>query len=152
MGQSVMQEDWFAVFKFRVTVKAQIIKFDCFYHIYWTAYLFATAFNWMVHHHNLECFLLKLDCSFKVKNTVQLQNLIESLCISYLLYQWSLGNQTRCADLLLIISKPITTKWAYTDSSTLTYTIIRLTVGGEWGVFCCAWQHFCVRTGAIRFF
>ena len=27
---SVMQEDWFAVFKFRVTVRAHIIKYDCF--------------------------------------------------------------------------------------------------------------------------
>ena len=46
MGQSVMQDDWFAVFKFRVTVKAHLIKYDCFCHICWTAYLFATKFNW----------------------------------------------------------------------------------------------------------
>ena len=32
---SVMQEDWFAVFKFTVTVRALIIRYDCFYHIDW---------------------------------------------------------------------------------------------------------------------
>ena len=38
---------------------------------------------------------------FKIKITVQVQNLIESSCILYLLYHWCLYNQTRCADLLL---------------------------------------------------
>ena len=33
-AQSVMQEDWFAVFKFSVTVRAHMIRYDCFYHIY----------------------------------------------------------------------------------------------------------------------
>ena len=47
-----------------------------------------------------------------------------------LLYHWSLGNQTRCADLLLIVTKPSTTKWAYTDSSTLTYSISKHTMVG----------------------
>ena len=37
MGQSVKQEDWFAFFKFKVTVRAYTVKYDCFYHIYWTA-------------------------------------------------------------------------------------------------------------------
>ena len=54
---SVIQEDWFAVFKFRVTVQAHLIRFDCFYHSCWTADLFATKFNLMVHHHKLECFV-----------------------------------------------------------------------------------------------
>ena len=48
----------------------------------------------------------------------------------YFLYHWSLGNQRRCSDLLFIITKPRTTKWACTDSSTLTYTIIKQTTGG----------------------
>ena len=56
---------------------------------------------------------------------MQIQNFIEYVCFSYLLYRWSLGNQTRCADLLLIISKLSTTKWAYTDGSSLTYSITR---------------------------
>ena len=36
----------------------------------------------------------------------------------------------KCADLLFIVTKPSTTKWAYTDSSTLTYTITTHTTGG----------------------
>ena len=42
------QGDWFAVFKFRVTVRAGLIKYDCFYHICWTADHFANKLNWMV--------------------------------------------------------------------------------------------------------
>ena len=41
MGQSVMQEDWFAVFKFKVTMRAHVIRYDRFYHICGTAYLSA---------------------------------------------------------------------------------------------------------------
>ena len=55
---------------------------------------------------------------------------MESLCILYLLYHWSLGNQRKCAGLLFIIPKPCTSKWAYTDSSNLTYTVTRHTTGG----------------------
>ena len=69
---------------------------------------------------------------FKVKVTVKVQSFIESLYC--LLYHLSLGNRTRCADLLLLITKPSTTKWAYSDlytgSSTLTYTV---KIGGEGG-------------------
>ena len=65
MGQSVTQEDWFAVFKFMVTVRARLVKYDCFYHICGTADLLATKFNWMVHHQKLEYFVLKLDCCFQ---------------------------------------------------------------------------------------
>ena len=51
---------------------------------------------------------------------------------------WSLGNQIRCVELLLIITKPSTTKWAYiyiyicryTNSSSLTCNITRHTTGG----------------------
>ena len=49
---------------------------------------------------------------------------------NYLLYHWSLGNQTKCADLLLLITKRSTTRWAYTDSSTLTYSITKHKTGG----------------------
>ena len=48
MGQSVMWEDWFAVFKFKVILRAHIIEYYCYYHIYWTADLSATKFNWLV--------------------------------------------------------------------------------------------------------
>ena len=57
MGQSVVWEDWFAAFKFRVTVRAHLIQYDCFYHICWTADLFATTFNFMVRHRELKCFV-----------------------------------------------------------------------------------------------
>ena len=58
------------------------------------------------------------------------QNFIESLCILYPLYYWSLCNETHCAYLLLLITKPSTTKWVYTDSRALTYSIIRQTMRG----------------------
>ena len=63
----------------------------------------------------------------KVKITMKVQNSIETLCFVCLLYHCSLGKQTSCADLLLMIIKPSTTKWAYTDSGTLTYSITRHT-------------------------
>ena len=37
--------------------EAHIIKYDCVYHIYWTTDFLATKFNWMVHYHQLECFV-----------------------------------------------------------------------------------------------
>ena len=46
------------------------------------------------------------------------QNLIEFLCILYLLCHWPLGNQIGCADILLLKNKPSTTEWACTDSNT----------------------------------
>ena len=140
MDQSVMQEDWFAAFKFRVTVKAHLIRYDCFYHICWTADLFATRFNWIVHHHKLECFLWKLDCCFQGQGHSDGSKLCwisMYLISSVLLISW----QSWCTYLLLIITKPSTTKWAYTDSSTLTYTITRHTIGEKGGgVFCCTRQ------------
>ena len=36
MGQNVMQEDWLAVVKFRVTLRAHLIKYSCLYHICWS--------------------------------------------------------------------------------------------------------------------
>ena len=44
-----------AIFKVKVTVKAHLIKYNCFCHIYRTTTLFAAKFNWMVHHYILEC-------------------------------------------------------------------------------------------------
>ena len=81
-----MQEDWFAVLKVRVTVRAHLIKDVCFYCICQTVDLFVTRFNWMIHHHKLEYFVEKQIVVFKVKITVKVQNCIESLCILYLLY------------------------------------------------------------------
>ena len=74
---------------------------------------------------------------------MKVQNFIESLCFWHLPYHWSFGNQTKCADLLLLITKQSTTKWAYTDSSTLTYSITRHITGGGGVVFCCAGDKPC---------
>ena len=57
MGQSVMQEDWFAIFNVKVTVTAHIIRY-CFYCICCIVDLFANKFHWMVYHHKLECLKL----------------------------------------------------------------------------------------------
>ena len=72
---------------------------------------------------------------FKIKVTARVQNFIESLCVLYFLNHRSLPHQTRCADLLFTIAKPSTSKWAYIESSILTYSITRNTIQG-WGVFC----------------
>ena len=42
---------------------------------------------------------------------------------------FGVGKYGGCANLLFIITKPSTIKWAYTDCNTLTYTITRHTVG-----------------------
>ena len=103
------------------------IRYDCFYCIYCTDDVLATKFNRIVHHHTLECRVYKLDrCKnwmvvFKV--TAKVQNFIESLCVSYLLYHWSLGDQTRCADLLLLITERSSRKWAFTDRNILGWNI-----------------------------
>ena len=44
-------------------------------------------------------------------------------------YVYTTCNQ-KCADLLFMITKLSTTKWAYTDSSTSSYNITRHTRGG----------------------
>ena len=41
----------------KVTLRAHIIQYDCFYDIYWTADLLATKFNWLVHRHKLRHFV-----------------------------------------------------------------------------------------------
>ena len=81
MGQSVMQEDWFAVFKFKVTVMDNIIKIDLFKNIIGTADPFATKLGLMAHHHKVDCLVKRLDCSLvKVKVTEKVQN--SSVCLS----------------------------------------------------------------------
>ena len=108
MGQSVMQEDWFTILKVKVTLSAHIIRYGCFYHIYWTTAVFAAKFNWIVHH-ILEYLNWIVVFKVKVAVTVKVQIFIGFLSI------WPLGNQTRCVDVLLLINKPSTTKWTWTD-------------------------------------
>ena len=117
MGQSVTQEDWFAVFKFRVTVRAHLMKYDCLL-IFWQPDLIGwyIIISWSVLCKNW-------IIVFKIRVTVKVKNFIVSSCISYLLCHWSLGNQTRFVDFLL--TKPSTKKWACTYSSTLDYSIAR---------------------------
>ena len=121
---------------FRVIVRAHIIKYECFYHICWTADFFATTFNRMVPDQAGVFCVKNQIVVFKVMIKVQVQNFIESLCILYLLYHWSLGNQTKCTDLLKIIIKPSTSGHILTAALWLT---VLLDTG--WGVFCRArWQ------------
>ena len=47
----------------KVTVRAHLVSYDCFNHIYWTADLFTTKFNWMVCH-KLEHLVLNNGLSF----------------------------------------------------------------------------------------
>ena len=93
---------------------------------------------WMVHYHKLKNKIVV----FKVKITVTVQNFIESLCILYLLYHWSLGNQRRCAYLLFIITNQAQQSWHI-----LTVALwLTLSLGTLWGlgVFCHArWQTVC---------
>ena len=49
---SVMQKDWFAVFKVKVTARAHMIRI----------WQFATKLDFMVHYHKPECLLKTLDC------------------------------------------------------------------------------------------
>ena len=51
IGQSVMWKDWLAIFKVKVTLRANMIEHDRFYHIYFTVNISATRFIRMVHYH-----------------------------------------------------------------------------------------------------
>ena len=48
----------------------------------------------------------------------------------YFLYHWSLGNQSRCVYVLLLITKPSTTKSTYIDNDTVTLSSTRRTTFG----------------------
>ena len=61
---------------------------------------------------------------------MKVQNFIVTSRILYLLYHLSLGNHTRCADLLFLIIKPNTTKWAL-----LTAAVSLGTQPGGWGEY-----------------
>ena len=86
-------------------------EYVCFSHIYWTSLLFLqpdvigwyTIIFWIAWCKNWRVV-------FKVKVTVRVQIFIEFLSILYFLYHWSLGNQTRWVDVLLLMNKPSMTK------------------------------------------
>ena len=71
--------------KFRVTVRAHLIKYDCFYRIFWTADPFATRFGLMIHHYKPECLVRRLD------RCVQSQGQDQGECLSsqYLVTHWT---------------------------------------------------------------
>ena len=119
-----MQEDWFCCLKGQGHIEAHIIRYDGFYHSCWNADLFVTTFNWMVHHHKLECCV---KCGFLFSRS-RLQwrfKTSKNPCVSYLFCTTDFLTTKLCLliYLLLLIIKPSTTKWAYTDSCTLTYNI-----------------------------
>ena len=66
MDQSVMWKDLFVIFKVKVTVRVHIIRYVCFYHIYWTAHPFTTK---------LECFMWKLVCCIQGQGDSKVSNL-----------------------------------------------------------------------------
>ena len=65
MSQSAMQEDWFAVLKFRVTVGAPLIKCNCSYHIYWITKSSTTKLGMVMHHRQPDCPPKRLVCSLQ---------------------------------------------------------------------------------------
>ena len=67
MSLSVMQKDWFAIFKVKFTATVQELiwsKYDNFYCIFWTADPFATKLGIIVHYHKpMFCGEIGLLCS-----------------------------------------------------------------------------------------
>ena len=60
MSWSVMQRDWFAIFK--VTARAPLIKIWQFLLYPLNCWSFAGKLSLIVHYHKPECFMAKLDC------------------------------------------------------------------------------------------
>ena len=109
-----------------------IIKHDCFSHINWTSqpFLQSDLIRWYF------VIFWSVLCQhwivlFKVR--VKVLIFIASLLVFCFLYHWSLGNQTRCVDVLLIINKTKHIKvgiYTNTDSNTVTYSITLHTIEG----------------------
>ena len=85
-----------------------IIRYDCLYYIYWTSLLFlqSNLIGWYI------TIFWSVLCKnwivvFKVKVTVKVQIFIRSLFMSYFLYHWSLGNQTTCSGVLLLLNNQV---------------------------------------------
>ena len=134
MGQSVMQEDWFTVFKFKVCCLQVQGHSEGSYNQLWL-FLQYPLNCWSLQPDLYEWYVI-ISWSVLCKNILLFSrsrsqgSKLGSLCVLYLLYHRSLGNQTGCADLLLLITKQSTRKWAYTNSSILTHTITRHATGG----------------------
>ena len=63
MSQSVMQKDWAAIFKVKVTARAHMIKIwqVLLYLLNWW-FFFSTKLGLIKHYHKPECYMEKLDC------------------------------------------------------------------------------------------
>ena len=60
MRWSVVQKDWFAIFKVKITARAYRSKYDCFCYILCDTGLFATRVCLIVQYRKLECLTKKL--------------------------------------------------------------------------------------------
>ena len=77
-----------------------------FYYVSSTGDPFATKLSWMGHHPKPDC-LVKISwiASFKVKFIMTVNKSL-NICQSYIFCTTDLCNQNRCADILLLITRP----------------------------------------------
>ena len=104
MGQSVMQGDWFATFKVKVTVGAHTIRYDCF--IISTELLIFFQPNqfkrYIIISWNVLC--INWIAVLKVTVTVKVQNFIESLCSLYVLLLLTITDPVQESGHILTVS------------------------------------------------
>ena len=106
----------------------------CFYHFCCIADLFLTRFDWMVPHCKLGYLCKEMDCYVQGQGHSEVWKRLYIISVFYFLYHWSLGNHARCVDVLWLIIKWSTTKWALlTDSYTVTSSITRHIMCGVQG-------------------
>ena len=78
-----------------------------FCRIFSTGDPFAAKFSLMGHHHKPEWLVKRLQIAlFKVKFIMTVQQVTEYFCHSYVFCTTDLCSQNRCADILLLITKP----------------------------------------------
>ena len=103
VSQSVMQEKIVCYLKVKVTARAHMIKI-CL--LVWWCFIRRQSVLWKKKRRLLH---IRSRSQWRFKTLLNLY-LLNNLFILYLLHRWSLGYHSRCADLLLIITKPSTTK------------------------------------------
>ena len=83
-----------------------------FYYVFSTGDPFATKLNSMAHHHKPYCLVKRPRIAlFKVEFIATVQQVAEYLSVrSYIFCTTDLCNQNRCADVLLLITRP-SAKW-----------------------------------------
>ena len=148
MGQIVMQKEWFAIFKVKVTVKVQNQMwlflpyiYDSFYHSVQLVCTFCSQIELIGTLSYSSVFCVKTGIVvFRVKVTVKVQIFIGTLSVLSFLYHWSFCNQTRYVEVLSLIN--------WVQQSGLILTVIRwltVSLGTQLGVgvFCCARRQPC---------